>query len=155
MTGFLKKHFNHCLTDSERGEILRDFPPQVLKLDKDVVEQLKNRERDPHFGQKNVLFKLQEALSDVFHPFMYLWEDLINLHVEVSLTHRALVLLRSASNAINLERRKIAWGRINPSLRSLATELYEKREDQLKLCPSSLCYINNLYMHITLTISLC
>ena len=35
---------------------------------------------------------------------------------------RALVLLGSASNTITLERRKIAWSRFNPKLKSLASE---------------------------------
>jgi len=44
------------------------------------------------------------------------------------LTQRALILLGSTSDAINLERRKI---KINSSLKGLATETYDKREDQL------------------------
>ena len=68
---------------------------------------------------------------------MCLWLDLINPEAEVDLEQillliqRALVLLGSTSNAITLEQRKIAWGKINPSLKSLASEDYEKREDQL------------------------
>ena len=44
------------------------------------------------------------------------------------LVQRALVLLGSVSNAITLERRKIAWSRFNPKLKSLGTEEYEKRK---------------------------
>ncbi len=49
----------------------------------------------------------------------------------VLLIQRALVLLGSASHAISQERRKIAWTRINPKFKSLATEEYSKREDNL------------------------
>ena len=141
MTAFLEKHFNCCLTDSEKDEILNDFSNTPVlnasKLDEDVVEQLKSKGKDPHFGQEKVLYKLQEALLDVSSPLMCLWEDLTNPRAEVSrketmlFTQHALVLLGSASNAVNLERRKIAWARINPSLKGLATESYDKREDQL------------------------
>ena len=41
------------------------------------------------------------------------------------------MLLGSASHAITLERQKIAWSRINPTLKALATEEYEKRETNL------------------------
>ena len=49
MLSFLKKHFNHCLTDDEKAAILTDFPKpnatilQVPKLDEDVKEQFKVR----------------------------------------------------------------------------------------------------------------
>ena len=49
----------------------------------------------------------------------------------VMLVQRALVLLGSASNTITLERRKIAWSRFNPKLKSLANEEYEKRKTSL------------------------
>jgi len=63
--------------------------------------------------------------------------DVLNKEVKVSqedtllLLQRALVLLGSASHAITLERRKIAWSRINPKLKALATEEYEKRKTNL------------------------
>jgi hypothetical protein len=44
------------------------------------------------------------------------------------LIQRALVLLGSVSHTITLERRKIAWARINPKLKSLASEEYAERE---------------------------
>ena len=47
------------------------------------------------------------------------------------MVQRALVLLGSASHSTTLKRRKIAWARINPSLKSLATEKYEDRKDNL------------------------
>lgn len=143
MLNFLEKHFNRCLTDDERTSILADFPKpntpvlQAPRLDEDVKEQLKKKGKDPHFGQERVLFKLQDSLLEVSGPLMCLWSDLTNPEAEVVpeqillLIQRALVLLGSTSNAVTLERRKIAWGRINPSLKSLASEDYEKREDQL------------------------
>ena len=42
-----------------------------------------------------------------------------------------LVLLGSASHTVSEERRKIAWSRINPQLKALATEEYDKRESNL------------------------
>ena len=47
------------------------------------------------------------------------------------LVQRALVLLGSASHSITVERWKITWSRINPSLKSLAMEQYEGRKDNL------------------------
>lgn len=41
------------------------------------------------------------------------------------------MLLGSASYSITVERRKIAWSRINPKLKSLATEDYNGREANL------------------------
>jgi len=70
-------------------------------------------------------------------PLTCLWADVLNKEAKVSqedtllLLQRALVLLGSASHAITLERRKIAWSRINPTLKALATEEYEKRETNL------------------------
>ena len=51
MLSFLEKHFNRCLTDDERASILSNFPKlstpvlQVPRLDDDIKEQLKRRER--------------------------------------------------------------------------------------------------------------
>ena len=143
MLSFLEKHFNRCLTDDEKAAILTDFPKpntavlQVPKLDEDVKEQLKKKGKDPHFGQERVLYKLQDSILEVSGPLMCLWADLTNPAAEVSpeqillLIQHALVLLGNASHAVTLERRRIAWGRINPSLKSLASEEYQKREDQL------------------------
>ena len=44
------------------------------------------------------------------------------------LVQRALVLLGSASHSISLERRKIAWARINPELKSVVLDY---RKDKL------------------------
>ena len=65
-------------------------------------------------------------------PLMCLWVDLTNPRAEVSkketllLTQCALILLGSTSNAINLARKKIAWAKINPSLKGLTNETYEQ-----------------------------
>ena len=47
------------------------------------------------------------------------------------LIQRALVLLGSASHAINIERRKIVWAKMNPKLRSLGSEEYGERGTDL------------------------
>ena len=143
MDQFLAKHFNRCLTDAEREAILKDFPRpdvdalQPPKLDEEVKEQLKRSGKDPHFGAEKSLYKIQGQLLDVAGPLTCLWADLLNPKARVStentllLIQRALVLLGSTSHSVSQERRKIAWTRINPKLKSLATEEYEKRESNL------------------------
>jgi len=42
------------------------------------------------------------------------------------------VLLGSTSHAINVERRKVAWARINPKLKPLDEEDYKDRESNLR-----------------------
>jgi len=49
----------------------------------------------------------------------------------IHLIQRALVLLGGTSQAINVERRWIAWARINPELKSLADDNYEDRNGDL------------------------
>ena len=49
----------------------------------------------------------------------------------LAVNQRALVLLGSASHSITVERRKIAWACINPKMKLLAIEDYEKREAKL------------------------
>ena len=134
------KHFIRSLSDEERLAILKDFPkPQAdvmsaPKLDGEVKEQLKMQGKDPHYGSEKSLYKLQEQVLDVAGPLIYLWSDLFNREARVSnedvllLIQRALVLLGSASHAISLKRRKIAWSRTNRKLKSLASEDYEKRD---------------------------
>ena len=144
MAQFLSKHFNRCLSDAEREAILKDFPRpddvdvlQPPKLDEEVKDQLKKSGKDPHFGAEKSLYKLQGQVMDVAGPLSCLWADLLNPKASVStentllLIQRALVLLGNASHSISLERRKIAWTRINPRLKSLATEEYAKRESNL------------------------
>ena len=121
---------------------MKDFPKPACeamaapKLDDEVKDQLKKKGKDPHFGAEKSLYKIQEQLLDVAGPLTCLWADLLNKQAEVSpedilLIQRALVLLGSASHSISQERRKIAWSRINPQLKSLATEEYSKRETNL------------------------
>ena len=143
MINFLDKHFNRCLEVKERQAILEDFPkPQgdVLrtpKLDSEMREQLSKKGKDPRFGSEKTLYKIQEQLLEVTGPLACLWSDLTRPDAKptneqiVQLVQRALVLVGSTSHAISIERRKIAWGRINPSLKTLATESYENRKDNL------------------------
>ena len=49
----------------------------------------------------------------------------------VLLLQRALVLVGSASHSISVERRKTAWARIYPTLKSLADEEYDRQEGKL------------------------
>ena len=42
-----------------------------------------------------------------------------------------MVQVRSTSQAIDIERRKIAWGRIDPGLKTLAKETYNNRKSNL------------------------
>ena len=143
ITSFLEKHFNRSLSDVERDAIMKDFPKpnchvmSAPKLDEQVKDQLKRKGKDPHFGAEKSLYKIQDQLLDVAGPLTCLWADLLNKEAKVSredtllLLQRALVLLGSTSHAITLERRKVAWSRINPSLKALATEEYGKRETSL------------------------
>ena len=138
---FLEKHFNRSLSEEERSAIMKDFPkPQcgimsAPKLDEEVEEQLKMRGKDPHYGSEKSLYKLQEQVLYVAGPLTCLWSDLLNKEAKVSnedVLQRALVLLGSVSHTISLEKRKIAWARINPQLKSLASEeYYDKRETNL------------------------
>lgn len=65
------------------------------------------------------------------------WADLTCLedkptHEQIVLIlQRALVLVGSASHSISVERRKTAWARINPTLKSLANEEYDRQEGNL------------------------
>ena len=143
MASFLQKHFNISLEEGEKEAILKDFPKPSCKalktprLDEQVREQLKRKGKDPHFGPEKTLFKVQEQVLDVTGPLTCLWADLLNKKAKVSsedvllLIQRALVLLGSASHTITMERRKIAWARINPKLKSLASEEYAERESDL------------------------
>lgn len=143
MLSFLEKHFNQSLEDVEREAILKDFPKPLCKallaprLDDQVKEQLKRKGRDPSFGGEKSLFRIQDQLLDVAGPLTCLWADLLNKDAGVTpedmllLVQRALVLVGSVSHSITLERRKIAWSRINPKLKSLASEDYKERESNL------------------------
>ena len=142
MNAYLEKHFNKSLKEEEAEAILEDYPMlnspaiEVARRDKKVKKQLRSKGRDPHFGQEKMLFGIQGELLKVGGRLTCLWADMINPDVVepdqekiALLVQRALVLLRSASHSITLERRKIAW--INPSLKSLAMNQYEGRKDDL------------------------
>ena len=143
LSAFLEKHFNRSLTEEERQAIMKDFPKpgctvlSVPRLDEQVKQHLKRKGKDPHFGAEKTLYKLQEQLLDVTGPLTCFWADLLNKEASISqesillLIQRSLVLLGSASHLISQERRKIAWNRINPKLKALADEDYEKRETNL------------------------
>ena len=61
------------------------------------------KSKDPHFGSKTSLYKLQEQMLDVAGSLICLWADLLNKEAHVSaedtllLVQRVLVLLGSAS----------------------------------------------------------
>ena len=140
---FLEKHFNKLLSEEERDAIMKDFPkPNVdaivtPKLGGEAVEQLRSKGKNPHFGSEKDFFHIQKQLLEVTGPLTCLWADLLNKEATVSpedtllLLQRALVLLGSASHSITIERRKIAWARVNPKLRTLGSEEYEKRGTDL------------------------
>ena len=93
-----------------------------------MEEQLSKKGKDPHFGAEKTLYRLQEQLLEVTGPLTCLWSDLTRPDGEpskeqmVHLLQRTLVQVGSTSQAINIERRKIAWGRINPGMKTLAKE---------------------------------
>ena len=123
--------------------IMKNFPRPncdavvTPKMDDEVKEQLRQKGKDAFFDSEKTLCRVQEQLLDTTGPLSCLWADLLNKDAMVSkedivmLVQRALVLLGSASNTITLERRKIAWSRFNPKLKSLASEEYDKRKTSL------------------------
>ena len=137
------EHFNRSLSNEEPEAIMKDFPQPncdavaTPKMDDEVKEQLRQKEKDAFFGSEKTLYRVREQLLDTAGPLSCLWADLLNKDATVSkedivmLVQRALVLLGSASNTITLERRKIAWSRFNPKLKSLASEEYDKRKTSL------------------------
>ena len=98
-------------------------------------EQLKRKSRDPKYG--SLVFKIQGLLLDIAGPLTCLWVELLNKDAGVTpedtllLVQRVLVLMVSVSHYITLECREIAWSRINPKLKSLASEEYHEREANL------------------------
>ena len=122
---------------------MKDFPRPnskaliTPKLDEQVRDQLKKKGKSPHFGAEKSLYKVQDQLLSVASPLTCLWADLLNKDAKVRwedtllLIQRALVLLGNASHSITMERRKIAWSRINPKWKSLASENYEGNESNL------------------------
>ena len=140
---FLEKHFNKVLSEEEREAIMKDFPkPNVTavvtpRLTGDAAEQLKSKGKNPHYGAEKALYSTQKQLLDVTGPLTCLWADLLNKEARVRpedillLIQRALVLLWSASHSISIERRKIAWAKMNPKLRSLGSKEYGERGTDL------------------------
>lgn len=103
------------------------------KLDGQPREQIKSKGKDPHFGAERSPYKIHDRVPDVVGPLTCLWADLLNKEGSVTtedvllLIQRALVLLGDASHAVNIERRKIVLGKINPKLKSLGAEDYGER----------------------------
>ena len=83
------------------------------KLDEQVKDQLKRKGKDPHFGPEKSLYKIQDQLLDVAGPLTCLWADLLNKEEKVS-REDTLLLLQWAWVLLGsiLERRKVAWSRI-------------------------------------------
>ena len=102
-------------------------------LDPEVKDQIQKKGRSPQFGTECRLYNLQEELLEVTGPLTCLWSDLLNPTAnptkEIILQiQRALCLVGSTYHSMNVERRKLAWARINPFLKPLVEEKYEKRE---------------------------
>ena len=143
MESFLDKHFNRSLSETERSAINKTFPKPsskalaVPRLDEQVKDHLKGKGKDPHYGSEKSLYRIQEAVLEVAGPLTCLWRDLMDKDTPLTMEdtllsiQRALVLLGTASHSISHERRKVAWGKINPKLKSLASEDYSKREADL------------------------
>ena len=137
---FLTKNFNRVLSDEDKEAILQEYPKpncpamEVPCLDNNV--KVKRKGMDPKFGAKKNMFRIQEQSLEVGGPLTCLLANLVNpVEVDreaiIQVVQRALVLLGSVSHSISLERRKIAWARINPDLKSLALEDYPDRQNQL------------------------
>jgi len=136
---FLEKHFLHPLAPEERETIKTYFlkPASsalaVPKLDDDIKEQIKKAGESPHFGAERSLFKLQEQILEMARPLTCLWSDILSRKATVKqedvllLLQSVLMKLGSVSHTITQERRRIAWGRVNPA-NTLPDEPEEERE---------------------------
>ena len=143
ISAFLQKHFNKELDDNSREAILDDYPKPncsaliAPQIDEEASSQMRRNFKNAHFGAEKTSYRVQEQMLEVSGPLTCLWADMVNPHTELDrerialVVQRALVLLGGTSHAISTERRKIAWARINPKLKSLATEEYKDREDRL------------------------
>ena len=125
---YLDKQFNKLLADKDQEAILKEFPVpdcdavKATTLDPEVMEPLKSKGKDLWNGAERNLYKIQEQLLDVTGPLTSLWVKLLQSDVEPTkqeIVLRLLVLLGSTSHAINVERRRVAWARINPNLRKI------------------------------------
>lgn len=107
------------------------------KLGGEVKDQLKSKGKGSHYGAEKSLYKIQDQLLDVVGPLTCLWSDLLNKQAKVSsevvllLLQRAIVLLGNASHTVTIERRKVAWAKMNPKLRGLGSEEYGNRGTDL------------------------
>ena len=133
---FLEKHFLHPLAPEERETIKTYFPKPassalaVPKLDDDIKEQIKKAGENPHFGAERSLFKLQEQILEMAGSLMCLWADILSQKATVKQEDVLLLLqeqLGGVSHTITQERRRIAWGRVNPA-NTLPDEPEEERE---------------------------
>ena len=143
MLAYLERHFNRCLTDKDKKNILTEFPKPdcsalvAPKLDGLVKEQLSRKGKDPQFGPERTLYKVQEQLLEVAGPLTCLWAEILNPEVQLKQgdvlrpLQAALVLLGHTSHGITLERCKIACLRLNPKPKSIAIEDFSNRSDQL------------------------
>lgn len=67
-----------------------------------------------------------------YRPPYVSWFDTKPSHEQIiQLVQRALALVGNTSHSISIERRRTAWARINPTLKSLAEEEYDKQEGNL------------------------
>ena len=141
---FLEKHFLHPLASDERERIKKDFPRPacpalaVPKLDEEIKEQIKKAGKNPHFGSEKFLFKFQEQLLEIAGPLTCLWMDMLDHNVTLKqedillLLQRVLILLGGASHSVTQERRRIAWGRVNPA-NTLPEDTEEDKEKEVTL----------------------
>lgn len=98
----------------------------ALQLEQ-VKEQMQQRSKHPHFQFEKSLYKVQ-----IFDLHMGRSQQASVLAEDtLLLTQLALVLVGSVPHAITVERQKIAWAHINPKMKPLATEDYEKQEIKL------------------------
>ena len=127
MLKYLEANFDRNLSEDERKAILNDFPIpqcsvlQAPKLDPEVKDQIQKKGSNPQFGTERCLFNLQEELLEVTDPLMCLWSDLLNPTANptkediILQIQRALCIVGSTYHSMNVEQRKLAWSRINPS----------------------------------------
>jgi len=119
---------------------MEDFPKPsctavcTSKLDKDIKKQIRMVGRDPHFGVEKRLFKFQDQILDMAGPLTCLWVDLLDQNITVKqeeiilLLQRVLVLLGSTSYNITQEKRRVALGHVNSTIKSLLEDTREPTE---------------------------
>ena len=144
INAFLEKHFQQPLAPKDRDAIKMDFPRpactalSVPKLDEEIKDQIMKAGKNPHFGAEKSLFKIQERILEMAGPLTCLWSDMLNQTATVKqedvllLIQRVLVLLGGASHSITQERRRIAWGRVNPA-NTLPDDTEQSEEKEVTL----------------------